>query len=160
MLHRHIRYSCVYTSCMSPALSGSSVLQLVKLCDALKIRNRIIIDLYPRLPHILQQIQLFCGYYHMAWRQSPFGYGHSRESVRHETLIGGFFSHFVLQFSYFCFRTSVSVLQFQHFHLPHQTHHQKVSKSKKEPHWGEPERAPCQRDCIAHVCVYLCLFGP
>ena len=22
--------------------------------------------------------------------------------------------------------------------------------------WGDPEQAPHQRDCIVHVCVYLC----
>ena len=37
---------------MSPALSGSSVLQRVELNDALEIRNGIIFDFYSGLPHI------------------------------------------------------------------------------------------------------------
>ena len=38
---------------MSPTLSRSSALQRVKLCDALEIRNRIIFDFYPGLPHMV-----------------------------------------------------------------------------------------------------------
>ena len=38
---------------MSPALSGSSALQRVKLGDALEIRDGIIFDFYPGLPHIM-----------------------------------------------------------------------------------------------------------
>ena len=26
-------------------------------------------------------------------------------------------------------------------------------------HCGEPERAPHQRDCIAHACAYLAIYG-
>ena len=51
-LHGRIRYSCVYIAHMSPILSGSSVLQHVKLSDALEIRNSIIFDFYSGLPHI------------------------------------------------------------------------------------------------------------
>ena len=49
MLHRCIRYPCVYTSCMSPALSGCLALQHAKLGDALKI---LTFDFYSGLPHI------------------------------------------------------------------------------------------------------------
>ena len=52
MLRRRIRYSCVYTARMSPAFSGSSALQRVKLSDMLEIRNGIIFDFYSGLPHI------------------------------------------------------------------------------------------------------------
>ena len=51
-LRGHIRYSYIYIACMSPTLSGSSVLQRVKLGDALEIRNGIIFDFYLGLPHI------------------------------------------------------------------------------------------------------------
>ena len=37
---------------MSPTLSGSLALQCVKLSDALEIRNGIIFDFYPGLPHV------------------------------------------------------------------------------------------------------------
>ena len=42
--------SDVYTLCMSPALSGSSALQHVKLSDVLELHNG---DFYPGLPHIV-----------------------------------------------------------------------------------------------------------
>ena len=31
-----------------------------------------------------------------------------------------------------------------------------------EYHWGEPERAPHQRDCIVHACIYIhvSIYGP
>ena len=48
----HIRYSCIYIVHMSPTLSGSSVLHRVKLGDVLEIRDRIIFDFYPGLPHM------------------------------------------------------------------------------------------------------------
>ena len=51
-----IRYSCVYIARMSPTLSGSSALQHIKLGDALEIRNGIIFDFYPGLPHIILHI--------------------------------------------------------------------------------------------------------
>ena len=51
-LRRHIRYSCIYIVRMSPTLSGSSVLQRVKLGDALEICNGIIFDFYSGLPHV------------------------------------------------------------------------------------------------------------
>ena len=50
--YRYFRYSCIYIAHMSPTLIGSSTLQRVKLCDALKIRVGIIFDFYPGLPHI------------------------------------------------------------------------------------------------------------
>ena len=39
---------------MSPATSGRLAPQLVKLSDALEIRDGIIFDSYPGLPHILK----------------------------------------------------------------------------------------------------------
>ena len=42
---------CVYIARISPTLSGSSV---VKLSDVLEIRNKIIFDFYPELPHALK----------------------------------------------------------------------------------------------------------
>ena len=43
-----------YASCMSPTLSGSSLLQHVEHGNAIKIHvcNRIIFDFYPGLPHV------------------------------------------------------------------------------------------------------------
>ena len=42
---------------MSPTPSGSLALQRVKLGDALEIREGIIFDFYPGLPHILATSQ-------------------------------------------------------------------------------------------------------
>ena len=48
---------------MSPAPSGSLALQRIKLGDALEIRDAIIVDFYPGLPHTLymQQLHGFLG---------------------------------------------------------------------------------------------------
>ena len=43
---------CVYMSRMSPALSGSLSLLHIKLGDVLEIRDGIIFNFYPGLPHI------------------------------------------------------------------------------------------------------------
>ena len=43
---------CVRVAHMSPALSGSLVLQRIKLGDAIEIRDGIIFDFYPGLPHM------------------------------------------------------------------------------------------------------------
>ena len=43
----------VYTARMSPALNGSSALQRFERSNAIEIRNGIMFDLYPGLPHIL-----------------------------------------------------------------------------------------------------------
>ena len=40
------------------------------------------------------------------WDSHSLPTRHSRESLMHQTPIGGFFSHSILQFSYFCFLTS------------------------------------------------------
>jgi len=38
---------------MSPALKGSSALQRFERSNAIEIRNRIMFDFYPGLPHVL-----------------------------------------------------------------------------------------------------------
>ena len=43
----------VYTVCTSPALNGSSALECFEHSNASEIRNRIIFDFYPGLPHVL-----------------------------------------------------------------------------------------------------------
>ena len=42
----------VYTAHMSPALNGSSALQHFERSNAIEIRNGIMFDFYPGLPHI------------------------------------------------------------------------------------------------------------
>ena len=44
-LRRHVR-SCIYAALMSPASNRSSALQRFKCSNAIKIRNRIMFDLY------------------------------------------------------------------------------------------------------------------
>ena len=41
-----------YTACKSPTLNGSSVLQCFKRDNAIEIRNEIMFDFYPGLPHV------------------------------------------------------------------------------------------------------------
>ena len=52
MPHRLIWYSYIYVLCMSPTLNGSSVLQRFECGNVVEIRNRIMFDFYPGLPHI------------------------------------------------------------------------------------------------------------
>ena len=47
----------VYTACMSPALNGSSALERFEHSNAIKIRNGIMFDFYPGLPHIEVMLQ-------------------------------------------------------------------------------------------------------
>ena len=42
----------VYTVCMSPTLNGSSALEFFKRSNAIEIRNGIMLDFYPGLPHM------------------------------------------------------------------------------------------------------------
>ena len=49
---------------MSPALSGSSALQRVELGDALEIRDGIIFDFYPGLPHMWLCFCLYVKIFH------------------------------------------------------------------------------------------------
>jgi len=43
----------VYTAGMSPALSRSSELERFECSNAIKIRNKIMFDFYPGLPHTI-----------------------------------------------------------------------------------------------------------
>ena len=43
MLHRHVKYLCIYTVHMSPALNGSSVLQRFKHSNTIEICNGMIL---------------------------------------------------------------------------------------------------------------------
>ena len=52
MLHRFIRYSCIYESCMNPALNGSSAIRRFEGNDVIKLRDGITFDFYTGLPHI------------------------------------------------------------------------------------------------------------
>ena len=44
MLHRFIRYSCMYEACMSPALNGNSVIRHFKHSNEIKIIYGITFD--------------------------------------------------------------------------------------------------------------------
>ena len=55
MLGKLINTCHVYTVRMSPALNGSSVLQRFECSNASEIRNGIMFDFYPELPHISPQ---------------------------------------------------------------------------------------------------------
>ena len=50
----------VYTARMSPALNGSSALQRFERSNAIEIRNGIMFDFYPGLPHMLLHI-MYCS---------------------------------------------------------------------------------------------------
>ena len=43
---------------MSPALDGSSALQRFERSNAIEIRNGIMFDFYPGLPHVLAQYSI------------------------------------------------------------------------------------------------------
>ena len=47
MLHRLIRYSCIFTACMSPFLNGSFALQRFECGNAVELHNRTMFDFYP-----------------------------------------------------------------------------------------------------------------
>ena len=44
----------VYTEHMSPALNGSSALECFERSNAIEMRNGIMFDFYPGLPHIIK----------------------------------------------------------------------------------------------------------
>ena len=46
----------VYTARMSPALNESAVLEFYEHSNAIEIRNRIMFDFYPGLPHVCIQM--------------------------------------------------------------------------------------------------------
>ena len=52
MLHRLIRYSCIYAVRMSPTLNESSALQCFERGNVVEICNRIMLYFYSGLPHI------------------------------------------------------------------------------------------------------------
>ena len=52
VLHRHVRYLCIYAACMTPALNERSVLQCFEHSNTVKIRNRITFNFYPGLPQL------------------------------------------------------------------------------------------------------------
>ena len=52
MLGKLINTYHVYTASMSPALNGSSVLERFECSNVIEIRNRIMFDFCPGLPHI------------------------------------------------------------------------------------------------------------
>ena len=51
----------VHTARMSPALNGSSALQRFERSNAIELRNGILFDFYPGLPHILY-VYILCMY--------------------------------------------------------------------------------------------------
>ena len=53
MLGKLINTCHVYTARMNPALNGSSAQQHFERSNAIEIRNGIMFDFYPGLPHIL-----------------------------------------------------------------------------------------------------------
>ena len=52
MLHRLIKYYCIFTTCMSPTLNESFVLQHFERSNAIEMSNRIMFNFYPGLPHV------------------------------------------------------------------------------------------------------------
>ena len=52
-VRRLIRYSCTFATCMSPALNESFAPQCFKHGNAVELRNRIMFDFHPGLPHML-----------------------------------------------------------------------------------------------------------
>ena len=52
VLHRFIRYLCIYEVRVSPALNESSVIWCFKHSDAVEIHDGITFDFYIGLPHL------------------------------------------------------------------------------------------------------------
>ena len=52
VLHRFIRYLCIYEVRVSPVLNGSSVIQCFEHSDAIEIHDGISFDFYIGLPHL------------------------------------------------------------------------------------------------------------
>ena len=67
LLCKHMNIWYVYKVRMSPAPSGSLALQHVKLGDALEIRDAIIFDFCPGLPHIRCRSINPCSFSREAW---------------------------------------------------------------------------------------------
>ena len=53
MQHRCVNCLCIYAAHMNPAPNESSTLQYFERGDAIEIRNGIMFDFYPGLPHVL-----------------------------------------------------------------------------------------------------------
>ena len=66
LLHECMNIWYIYKVCMSPAPSGNLVKQHFKLSDALEIRDGIIFDFYPGLPHMYMYYIHKCDL-HTAW---------------------------------------------------------------------------------------------
>ena len=61
------RYSCIYETCMSPTLNGSSAIQHLKHSNVIELRDRIIFDFYTGLPQMC-----FFGWASPPFCQSPW----------------------------------------------------------------------------------------
>ena len=63
----------VYTVHMSPALSGSSVLEWFKCGNVIEMCSGIMFDFYPGLPHVLAgSVYTQMAYiYHLCYTQAP-----------------------------------------------------------------------------------------
>ena len=60
MIHRLIRYLCIYSARMSPALNGNSALQHFKRGNAVEIHNGIMFDFYLGLSHLQADLAAAC----------------------------------------------------------------------------------------------------
>ena len=64
MLGKLINTCHVYTVRMSPALNISSALQLFERSNAIEIRNGIMFDFYPGLPHMHHSASYTCSLFY------------------------------------------------------------------------------------------------
>ena len=69
-LCKHGKYWWVYSAHMSPALNGSSTLEHFKRSNASEIRNGIMFDFYPGLPHVWINRDLYADYTNQEYRAS------------------------------------------------------------------------------------------
>ena len=58
MQRKCVNYLCIYAARMNPAPNGSSTLQHFERGDAIEIRNRMMFDFYPGLPHIIHSLSI------------------------------------------------------------------------------------------------------
>ena len=155
-LHRCIRYSCVYSLCMSSTLSGSSALQRVKLGDAPEICDEIIFNFYPGLPHIYTaNDKLFCQMTATCRLSSFKVYG-----IVHDHVMKMLYSEEVDLQMKVCPICRHTMLQCMCPELEHSMKQQFVYTFRTpllNCNWGEPEQAPHQWDCIARrMCMSAC----
>ena len=72
MLHRLIRYSCIYAARTSSTLNRSFALQCFKRSNTVQICNGVMLDFYPGLPHMFTYVfEYTYSLLHMQAQRTP-----------------------------------------------------------------------------------------